>query len=148
MRSLLTFQYSSHSLPDPEVGCGNSSDHSIFLPSACTTWEMVNHTATKIPFMYSFSGNWCGLSPNLHIRVSVSDLYIPRIGPHISCSRIGRSIVGIYKSLTGTWMLELGLWPSNSFFLGIFVSNFSVLCLCSAPAYIGRLYLLHRGNKD
>jgi hypothetical protein len=24
-----------------------------------------------------------GLSPNLHINVSVSDLYIPRIGPHI-----------------------------------------------------------------
>ncbi len=26
----------------------------------------------------------CGLSPNFHIHVSVSDLYIPRIGPHIS----------------------------------------------------------------
>ncbi len=25
----------------------------------------------------------CGLSPNFHIHVSVSDLYIPRIGPHI-----------------------------------------------------------------
>jgi hypothetical protein len=24
------------------------------------------------------------LSPNFHIHVSVSDLYIPRIGPHIS----------------------------------------------------------------
>ena len=23
------------------------------------------------------------LSPNFHIRVSVNDLYIPRIGPHI-----------------------------------------------------------------
>ncbi len=29
------------------------------------------------------------------VHVSVSDLYIPRMGPHISCSRIGRSIVGI-----------------------------------------------------
>ncbi len=37
----------------------------------------------------------CGLSPNFHIHVPVSDLHIPRIGPHISCSRIGRSIVGI-----------------------------------------------------
>jgi hypothetical protein len=43
-----------------------------------------------------------GLSPNFDIYVSVNDLYIPRIGPHISCSKIGRSIVGIYKSLTDT----------------------------------------------
>jgi hypothetical protein len=28
--------------------------------------------------------------------VSLSDLYIPRIGPHISSSRNGISIVGIY----------------------------------------------------
>jgi hypothetical protein len=33
------------------------------------------------------------LSPSFHIHVSVSDLYIPRIGQNISCSRIGRSIV-------------------------------------------------------
>ncbi len=56
-----------------------------------------------------------GLSPYFHINVSVSDLHISRIGPHISCNRIGRSIVGIYKSLTDTWMWELGLWPRNSF---------------------------------
>ncbi len=37
-----------------------------------------------------------GLRPNFHIHVSVNDLYIPRIGPHISCSRIGRSVMGIY----------------------------------------------------
>jgi hypothetical protein len=37
----------------------------------------------------------CGLCPNFHIYVSVSDLYI-RIVPHISGSRIGRSIMGIY----------------------------------------------------
>jgi hypothetical protein len=36
-----------------------------------------------------------GLSPNFHIHVSGSDLYIPRMGPHTSCSRIGRFIVGI-----------------------------------------------------
>jgi hypothetical protein len=41
-----------------------------------------------------------GLSSNFNNHVSVSDLYIPKIGPHISCSRIGRSIIGIYKSLT------------------------------------------------
>jgi hypothetical protein len=43
-----------------------------------------------------------GLSLNLHIHMSKSDFYIPRFGPHISCRRIGRSIVEIYKSLTDT----------------------------------------------
>jgi hypothetical protein len=40
------------------------------------------------------------LSPNFHILVSVSDLYIPRIV--FGCSKIGRPILGIYKSLTDT----------------------------------------------
>ncbi len=62
------------------------------------------------------------LSPNFYIHVSVNDIYIPRISPHISCSRIGRSMVEIYKSLTDTWMWKLGLWPPNSC-LGIFFSN-------------------------
>ncbi len=57
-----------------------------------------------------------GLSHNFHIHVSVSDLCIPGIGPHISCRRIDRSIVGIYKSLTDTCMGKLGLWLRNSFF--------------------------------
>jgi hypothetical protein len=56
-----------------------------------------------------------------------ADLYIPRIGPHISYSRIDRCIVGIYKSL------KLGLWPCNSF-LGNICFQFSVLVLCSAVA--------------
>jgi hypothetical protein len=84
-------------------------------------------TATKIRFMYSFFWQLSGLSPDFHIHVSVSDLYIPRIGPHISCSIIGRSIMGIYKPLTDTWMWKLGLWPRNSF--SIF--KFSLLVLCS-----------------
>jgi hypothetical protein len=52
-----------------------------------------------------------GLSPNFHIHVSVIDLYSPRIGLHISSSRIGRPMVEIYKSLTDAWMWKLGLRP-------------------------------------
>jgi hypothetical protein len=37
----------------------------------------------KIPFMYSQKKKLRSLSPNYHIHVSVSDLYTPRIGPHI-----------------------------------------------------------------
>jgi hypothetical protein len=40
-----------------------------------------------------------------------------------SCSRIGRPIVEIYKSLTDTWMWKLGLRPSN-FYSGHIFSNF------------------------
>ncbi len=86
-----------------------------------------------------------GLSPNLPTHVSVSDLYIPRVGPHISCSRIGRSIVGISKSLTGPWMWKFGLWPSN-FFLGTFVLPFSVLVLCSAAFTLHSFF--SRGEWD
>ncbi len=71
-----------------------------------------------------------GLSPNFHIHGSVSDLYIPRIGPHISSSRKGRPIVGIYNSLTDTWMWKLGLRPRYSFSGNIWF-KFSAFCLCS-----------------
>ncbi len=42
-----------------------------------------------------------GLSPIFHIQY-VSDLYIPRIGPHISLQQNGRPILEIYKFLTDT----------------------------------------------
>ncbi len=71
--------------------------------------KYVSCTATKIPFMYSFSGNCAASIPISDIYVSVSNLYISKIVPHISCSRIGRSIGGIYKSLTDTCMWKLGL---------------------------------------
>jgi hypothetical protein len=64
-----------------------------------------------------------GLSPYFHIHVSVSDLYIFPGSVHIfSCSRTG--IVGIYKSLTDTWMWKLGLRLRNS----IFFLEFSLQC--------------------
>ncbi len=69
-----------------------------------------------------------GLSPNFHIHVSVSNLYIPRIGPHISSSRKGRPIVEIYNSLTDTWTWKLGLRPRYSF-SGNICFKFSAFCL-------------------
>jgi hypothetical protein len=64
-----------------------------------------------------------------------------------SCSRIGRPILGKYKSLTDTWMLKLGLRPRNSF-SGNICFEFSVLCLCSGGLqarpflrFFGRLLL-------
>ncbi len=88
------------------------------------------YTAKAIPFIYSFSGNCAASAVIFYIHVSVSDLYIPRIGPHISSSRNGSSIVGIYNLLTDTWMWKLGLRPRYSFsgnicfeFLGFFLCS-------------------------
>ncbi len=81
-----------------------------------------------------------GLSPNFHIHVSVSDLYIPRIGPHISSSRKGISTVGIYNSLTDTWMWKLGLRPRN-YFSGNICFKFSAFCLCSVEWGCGGVVL-------
>ncbi len=68
-----------------------------------------------------------GLSPNVHIHVSVSDLYIPRIGPYISCSRIDRSIVGIYHRHMN---VEIGNEAVQILFWDI-CFKFSLLVLCS-----------------
>ncbi len=65
-----------------------------------------------------------------HIHGSVSDLYSPRISLHISSSRLGRPIVGIYKSLTDAWMWKLGLRPRYSF-SGNICFEISVFCLSS-----------------
>jgi hypothetical protein len=66
-----------------------------------------------------------GHSPNFHIHVSVSDLYIFPGSVHIfSCSRIGRSTSREYINRSQTH--ECGYWDCGRAipFLGIFVSNF------------------------
>jgi hypothetical protein len=64
-----------------------SSSPGLYIPVlqilSSTCHPPKSDNATKSPFMYSFSGNLGGLSPNFRIHVSVSDLYSPRIGPHI-----------------------------------------------------------------
>jgi hypothetical protein len=55
-----------------------------------------------------------GLSPNFHIHASVSDLYISTICLPILLEEICRPILGLYKSLTDTWMWKLGRRPRYS----------------------------------
>jgi hypothetical protein len=43
----------------------------------------IQHCKENPIYIYLF-WEWRGLCPNIHIHVSVSNLYIPRIGPHIS----------------------------------------------------------------
>jgi hypothetical protein len=55
-----------------------------------------------------------GLSPNFHIHVSVSELYISTMGLPFLLEEICGPILGIYESLTDTGMWKLGLRPRNS----------------------------------
>jgi hypothetical protein len=82
-----------------------------------------------------------GLSLNFHIHVNVSDLYIPRIGPHIFCSRIGSGIIQ-YKSLTDTWMWKLGSEAAQ--FLKYITSTFGTVCKANP---IGCYYVWRRGCR-
>jgi hypothetical protein len=72
-----------------------------------------------------------GLSPNFHIHVSVSELYIPTMGLPVLLEEICRLILGKYKSLKDTWMWKLGLRPRYSQ-----KRKYKRNCRCSA-GYIG-----------
>ncbi len=98
----------------------------------CTTWLLKSTicTASKIPFMYSQKRNWAASVP-ISTFMFLWAIYMLQESAHIFfCSRIGWSIVGIYKSLKVTWMWKLGLRPRNSF-SGNICFKFSVLGLCS-----------------
>jgi hypothetical protein len=98
----------SAAAPNPAFFLVETQESHMHVIAACT--------ATKIPFMYSFSGN-CARpqSQYFHIHLSVSDLYIciPRIGPHIFLQQ-KRQIDGgreyIHRS-QNTWM-----WNYNVLF--------------------------------
>ncbi len=86
------------------------------------------YTATKIPFMYSYSGNCAASVPISHSFFSERFIYSQDRSTY-SCSRIGRPILGIYKSITDLWMWKLGWWPRNFLFWDI-CFEFWVLVLC------------------
>ncbi len=88
--------------------CAPAPPHSTLRSGPCT--------ARKILFIYSFSGELHSLSHNFHIHVSVSDLYIPRIGPHISLEQNRQTNPGnIWISLR---YMSLGTGRQNIIILG------------------------------
>jgi hypothetical protein len=69
------------------------------------------HTARKIPFIYSFSGN-CAAAVRKSTFECLWAIYIfPGLVYIFPCSRIGRPILEIYKSLTD--FLSLGTGRTN-----------------------------------
>ncbi len=71
-----------------------------------------------------------GHSPNLHIHVSVRDLYIPTIDLPILLQEICGPILGIYKSLINTWMRN---WDWDRAFPGKGIHKWDFCC--SAPPH-------------
>ncbi len=104
------------------------------------------HTAESTLMPMHCNGNSvynCAASVPISTFMCLWAIYIfSRIGPHISSSRKGRPIVGIYNSLTETWMWKLGLRPRYSF-SGNICFKFTAFCLCS----VGIKYLPLRGDR-
>ncbi len=90
-----------------------------------------HYTATKIPFMYSFSGNIAASAPISKLMC----LWAIYIVPGSVYSRLGRPIVGIYKSLKDAWS---GNWDWDPIFLfwEYLFLNFGILSLqCMSATY-------------
>jgi hypothetical protein len=101
--------------------CRPALPYSFYIP--CKYYlPCVTCTATKNPFTYSQQKI---ARPQSHFPHScvVSDLYIPRIGQHISCSRIGRSIMNVE---TGTEAVQFLLWEYLFQIFGIVSLHFTV----------------------
>ncbi len=68
----------------------------------CIEFRLLGVHCNEKPICVFLEKELRGLSPNFYIHVSVSDLYVPKISPHISWNRIGRPIPGTYKTLIDT----------------------------------------------
>ncbi len=86
-------------------------------------WGALQRQNTEISKQIFPEKEYRGLSPNFHIHASVSDLYIP-----VLLEEICRPILGLYKSLTDTWMWKLGLRGRAIPRKGIHKWDFAVQC--------------------
>jgi hypothetical protein len=86
----------------------------------------------------------CGISPNWHIQVSVSELYIPRIGAHIFLQQNRQTDTGniqIAHRHIECWNWN---WGRAIPFLGIHKMGFSLQCsLRAQPTSLDRSLLAH-----
>jgi hypothetical protein len=64
----------------PPTAPAKVSPGPLIYDSSLSKTSYLPYTATKIPAIYSFSRNCATSAPSFHIHVSVSNLYIPRIG--------------------------------------------------------------------
>jgi hypothetical protein len=96
----------------------------VFLSSSCK-----GHCYENSIYVFLF---WelHDLSPNVHIRVSVSDLYIPRISPQIFLQQNRHTefwkyinLAQIYECRTGRQNIVILFWKLTVSFLGIHTVN-------------------------